>query len=199
MLPSPFNNPTLKEDLPLYPPLDQLVRVTQAVVAGPSGVAQLAGSSVLAPVLYVAFTQQLRTDSLLPRDREPCLVADVNGFGLLPGYYTARLAGSWTSLPVYEVAFRSAALPGPQGPQGSQGIQGPVGPQGSTGLQGPPGPTGSTGPQGPPGPSPSDCAFYFTGSKQVVVPPLSFNSATCILTYNTETVVVDCGQIRSWG
>jgi hypothetical protein len=77
--------------------------VTAATVAGPAGVAQTAGSSVLGPTLYVSFTQQLRTDALLPRDREPCLVDDINGTGLLPGFYLGRLAGSYTSLPVYEV------------------------------------------------------------------------------------------------
>lgn len=109
MLPSPFNNPALRDDLPRYPVLDELIRVTEAVVAGPAGVAQFAGSSVLAPVLYVAFVQQLRTDSLLPRDRVPCLAADMNGLGLLPGFYLGRLAGSWTSLPVYEIAFKVAS------------------------------------------------------------------------------------------
>lgn len=101
--PSPFNNPTLRDDLPRYPPLIQLIRVTSMVVPGPAGVAQVAGSSILAPILYVSFTEQMRTDSLLPRDREPCLAADVNGLGLSPGFYLGRLSGSWTSLPVYEI------------------------------------------------------------------------------------------------
>lgn len=100
---SPFNIPVLHEDLPLYPPLLQLIRVTATTVAGPAGVAQTAGSSVLSPTLYVAFTQQLRTDGLLPRDREPCLADDVEGAGLVAGYYLGRLAGSHNSLPVYEV------------------------------------------------------------------------------------------------
>jgi Collagen triple helix repeat (20 copies) len=48
--------------------------------------------------------------------------------------------------------------PGPQGPQGIQGIPGPGGAQGSPGLQGPAGatgpqgPAGTVGPQGAPGP-----------------------------------------------
>lgn len=100
---SPITGPNLKEELPLYPPLMQLLRVTATVVAGPAGVTQMASSSFLGPRLYVAFTQQLRTDGLLPRDREPCLVDDVNGRGISPGFYTGRLAGSHTSLPVYEV------------------------------------------------------------------------------------------------
>lgn len=102
-LPSPMTEPTLRDDLPRYPPLVQLLRTTATTVAGPSGVAQVAASSALGPTLYVAFVQQLRTDALLPRDREPCLVDDVNGFGIEPGYYLGRLAGSHTGLPVYEV------------------------------------------------------------------------------------------------
>lgn len=99
----PLNGPDLREELPLYPPLIQLLRVTDATVAGPAGITQTAGSSVPGPTLYVSFTQQLRTDGLLPRDREPCLADDVNGRGIAPGYYLGRLAGSHTSLPVYEI------------------------------------------------------------------------------------------------
>lgn len=47
------------------------------------------------------------------------------------------------------------AMPGPEGPQGIQGIQGPQGPQGikgDTGPQGPQGIKGDTGPQGTIGP-----------------------------------------------
>lgn len=98
----PFEGPLPRPNLPTYPQLLQMLRVTAATVPGPSGVAQYAGSSVLGPTLYVAFTQQLRTDSLLPRDREPCLVDDVRGAGLTPGFYHGRLAGSHNSLPVYE-------------------------------------------------------------------------------------------------
>ena len=101
---SPLTEQVLREDLPLYPPLIQLLRVTPATVPGPAGVAHVAGSSVLAPILYVSFTQQLRTDTGLPVDREPCLVSDMNGRGLSPGFYTGRLSGSHSSLPVYEVA-----------------------------------------------------------------------------------------------
>jgi hypothetical protein len=107
--PSPLVPPTLRDDLPRYPPLVQMLRVTATKVAGPGGFAQLAGSSVLGPSLYVSFTQQMRDDgSLLPRDREPCLVDDVNGVGLTPGFYLGRLAGSWTSLPVYEVTSQKS-------------------------------------------------------------------------------------------
>ena len=108
MPPSPLQPPTLRADLPVYPQLDQTLRVTATTVAGPAGVAQTAGSSVLAGIYYVAFTQQRRTDSGLLRDREPCLVQDVNGVGLTPGFYSGRLAGSHTSLPVYDVTVEPA-------------------------------------------------------------------------------------------
>lgn len=103
--PSPLTEPTLRDDLPRYPGVTQLIRVTATRAPGPTyGGNQVAGSSLLGPALYVAFTQQLRSDgSLLPRDREPCLADDVDGTGLSPGYYIGRLASSFNSLPVYEV------------------------------------------------------------------------------------------------
>lgn len=140
MGPSPLVEPILRDDLPRYPPLFQLLRVTPATVAGPAGVAQVAGSSFLGPTLYVSFTQQLRTDSLIPRDREPCLVDDVNGVISgdpgWPGFYLGRLAGSYTSLPVYEIIASTSGT----------GTVGPTGPTGPTGATGDTGPTGPTGP-----------------------------------------------------
>lgn len=79
-----------------------MVRVTGRTIPGPSGYAS-SSSTLASSSLYIAFTQQLKTDTLLPRDREPCLVVDLNGYGLAPGYYNARLAGSYQSLPLYEV------------------------------------------------------------------------------------------------
>lgn len=99
----PIAHPNLFNDLPIYPLTQQLIRVTATQAAGPSSVSQDAGSSFLAPQMHVAFVQQLRTDSLLPRDREPCLAADIRGMGITPGFYLGRLAGSHNSLPVYEV------------------------------------------------------------------------------------------------
>ncbi len=96
--------PFLGQRQPDYPPLVQLLRVTGTTVPGPTGTSQFPGSSFPGPSLYVSFTQQLRTDTMIPKDREPCLVDDVNGGGLQPGFYLGRLAGSWTSLPVYEVS-----------------------------------------------------------------------------------------------
>lgn len=103
--PTPFQAPNYRPDLPTYPVHLQLLRVTAMTVAGPAGYPQSGapGSSILAGGYYVSFTQQRRTDSGLPQDREPCLVQDVNALGLTPGFYLGRLAGSWTSLPVYEV------------------------------------------------------------------------------------------------
>ncbi len=112
-LPSPLTPPTLRADLPTYPLQLQLVRVGNTTVPGPSG---YGSSSFLGPLLYTAATQQLRTDTLLPRDREPCFALDVSGLGLAPGYYLGRLAGSYQSLPVYEVGGAGGAtaisLPG---------------------------------------------------------------------------------------
>lgn len=146
--PSPLVNPILRDDLPRYPPHLQLLRVTAATVPGPVGGSSAgAGVGTVPPsVLYVASTQQLRTDTLAPRDREPCLVVDVNNVGLTAGYYLGRLAGSWTSLPVYEVVVGTGTgSTGPQGPAGPTGSTGNPGTQGSPGPQGPIGPTGSTG------------------------------------------------------
>lgn len=110
--PSPFTSPIFRDDKPLWPLQLQLIRVTASTVAGPSGVAQTAGSSVLNPPLHVAYTQQMRTDSNLPRDREPCLAAGVRGYELTPGYHMGRLSGSWNSLPMYEVVEIGTAGPG---------------------------------------------------------------------------------------
>lgn len=103
--PSPLQPPTLRPDLPSYPPHLQLIRVTPTTIVGPSGTPGVSSANlgVVAPYIYVSVTQQLTTDTLLPRDREPCLVLDVRGTGLLPGYYLGRLAGTFQSLPLYEV------------------------------------------------------------------------------------------------
>lgn len=98
-LPSPLTSPTLRDDLPRYPVLTQLILIESigSTVAGPSG------------PLYNAVVQQLDTNLLVPRSREACLVADVVGLGLIATYYPGRLAGSFNDLPVYEVV--SPALP----------------------------------------------------------------------------------------
>lgn len=161
--------PFLGQRQPDYPPLLQLLRVTAATIPGPAGGASAGlGTGNTSPsVLYVSSVQQLRTDTLGPRDREPCLVVDVNGGGLSAGYYLGRLAGSYTSLPVYEVtALAGSSVAGPQGPQGNTGAtgstgnpgtQGTTGGTGSTGPQGPAGPAGATGSTGPQGPLGSCC------------------------------------------
>lgn len=167
---NPFGGVNPRPDLPLYPAPLQLLRVTQATVTGPPGSPQIPASSVLGPILYVAFTQQLRTDSLLPKDREPCLVDDVNGRGLVPGFYHGRLTNNWNGLPLYEVTAIGVtgsiiAISGPPGPPGAtgstgdpgtMGTPGPRGSKGDPGTQGSPGPTGSRGDpgtMGPPGPA----------------------------------------------
>lgn len=139
MTPSPFDHPTLRDDLPRYPQTLQLLRVTAATVPGPSGGESTGpGVGTVPPtVLYVSAVQQLRTDTLAPRDREPCLATDPNGIGLSAGYYLARLAGSYGGLPVYEVPGVSpsgSGTAGPAGPAGPAGATGPAGPAGSSGL-----------------------------------------------------------------
>jgi hypothetical protein len=196
-----FNSPRLRPDLPNYPLVEQLIRVTATTVTGPASGPSGSASIGDVPTLYVAFTQQQQSGSLRPRDREPCLAADMNNGGLSPGYYLARLAQSYNSLPVYEVGAGSSGATGPAGPTGSTGPAGPtgsIGPPGPTGSQGPPGTQGTTGPQGPPGPAGSvgPCSAYYTGT-YYPISSLSFNTSTCVLTYNTYTVVVDCGLIRS--
>lgn len=161
VIPSPFSSPVFRADLPVYPELLQLIRVTSGTIPGPLSMSAAAGSwntgsSALGSVLYIAFTEQLVPDTLQARDREPCLVISMNSV-LVPGFYLGRLAGSWTSLPVYEVTDRSGLSMGPEGPQGEPGVEGPQGSGGPQGLQGeigPPGPAGSHGgPPGPPGPA----------------------------------------------
>lgn len=92
--------------LPNYPIHLQACRVTASTVPWP---ATYGSSSALGPFLYASFTQQLQSDFLIPRDREPCLVFDLNGNALTHGYYLCRLAGSYNNLPVYEVATSSSS------------------------------------------------------------------------------------------
>lgn len=141
--------PFLGQRQPDYPPTDQLVRVTGAYISGPSsGASAGLGTGNTAPtVLFIASVQQLRTDTLAPRDREPCLVTEPNGATLSAGYYLGRLAGNYQGLPVYEVIAGSGGSVGPQGPVGPSGLPGPAGPSGTVGA------TGASGVPGPPGPS----------------------------------------------
>ncbi len=137
---NPFGPPKLRDDLPRYPVVTQLLRVTAATVPGPSGGASTGPGvgNVPPSVLYVSSTQQLRTDTLAPRDREPCLAVEASGAALTAGYYIGRLAGSYGGLPVYEVvASTGGGSTGPKGDKGDTGATGgagPVGPAGSSGL-----------------------------------------------------------------
>ncbi len=87
-----------------YPVHIQACRVTGSTVPGPTGASSAPGT-----LLYVAFTQQLRSDLLIPRDREPCLVFELNGETLSAGYYICRLAASYSGLPVYEAMSRASS------------------------------------------------------------------------------------------
>src|SRR4051812_41097994 len=92
--------PALGPTRPVYPHLLQSVRVTDGVIPGPSN---LLSSTTSGQLLYLSYVQQLVPSTLLPRDREPCLVIDLNGNDLGEGYYNARLAGSYGGLPLFEV------------------------------------------------------------------------------------------------
>lgn len=128
---NPLTPPSLRPELPIYPGLFQLLRVTSATVPGPTGGASsgVGTGNVAPPFLYVASTQQLRTDTLSPRDREPCLVNDVNSAGLIPAgqqfaYWLGRLAGSFNGLPVYEVTAWPNATGGSSFPHGLAALPG---------------------------------------------------------------------------
>ncbi len=100
--------PFLGKQQPLYPHLMQAVRVTTSHIPGP--ITSVSSSSITGPVLYISYTQQLDPTTLRPRDREPCLVTELNGNDLSAGYYTdCRLAGSYNGLPLYEVGNKTCA------------------------------------------------------------------------------------------
>jgi hypothetical protein len=96
----------LRSDLPLYPVHTQLCRVTAATVPGP-----MVGS----PNLYVSYVEQVVSSSQAPRDRELCLVNDLTGGGLAPGFYICRLVTSYTysgtTYPVYAAVGATQDVP----------------------------------------------------------------------------------------
>lgn len=83
---SNLNRPVLGQQLPVYPALLQVVRVT--------------GAAVTANV-YPCIVQQVSVLTL--RDREDSYVLDCNASGLGLGYYNARLVGIYNSKPLYAV------------------------------------------------------------------------------------------------
>lgn len=89
--------PILQPALSNYPVHIQVCRVTSSVGASSSGTG---GSSPFN--IYSALTQQFDSGTLSPRDREQCFVYDINGLGLVAGYYVCRLVGSLSGLPLYE-------------------------------------------------------------------------------------------------
>lgn len=88
---------TLQPNLPNYPVHIQVCRVTASTVSMPS----ISSSSSAVGLIYVSFTEQVNTETLALRDREPCLVLDPNGAGLSTGYYVCRLIGNYNTLPLY--------------------------------------------------------------------------------------------------
>ncbi len=85
--PIPLVSPVLRDDLPRYPPLIQVCRVTGDIVSG----------TTPPPNLYISYTQQVDTVTYLPADEEVCVVTDLTGDGLTDGYYVCRLVGTFTT------------------------------------------------------------------------------------------------------
>lgn len=79
-LQAPFFGP----EWPIYPHIDHIVRVYGAALAGN---------------VYTSFIQQWNP-LLILRDREAVYVWEPNGVPLGPGYYDARLVGSYMDLPL---------------------------------------------------------------------------------------------------
>ena len=69
---------------PTYPHLSQIIRIGPPVGGG----------------VYLGYVQQYVPD-LTFRDREECYLVEANGVVLLPGYYDARLVGSYNNLPFF--------------------------------------------------------------------------------------------------
>ncbi len=84
--------PGLRPQTPLYPPLEQFVRI-------PNGAA-VTFDAVSGRFAYAAFTQQY-AGNLLMRDREPCMVFHAAGDALAPGPYLCRLEGNYLGVPLY--------------------------------------------------------------------------------------------------
>jgi hypothetical protein len=94
-LPSPYNTPTQRDDIPRYPPLIQIVRVSSALITA---------SGFGAVAMYECYTQQV--NMLVPRDREPAYLLDVNSNGYEIGtYLECRLVGTYNNKPLYAVAM----------------------------------------------------------------------------------------------
>lgn len=78
--------PNFAPTVPIYPPLEELVRVTGIVSGG----------------VYEAFIEQF-TPPLGVRDRVACYVYEPNGFKLQPGIYDCRLVSNFNGLPLFAV------------------------------------------------------------------------------------------------
>jgi hypothetical protein len=83
-LQEPFFGP----EHPVYPAVDTFVRIYAPALIGVA--------------VYPAYAQQLvQNNPPLFRDREPVYVFDPNNSPLGPGYYDARLVGSYLGFPLY--------------------------------------------------------------------------------------------------
>jgi|SRR6516164_4725805 hypothetical protein len=80
--------PHLGPELPLYPELPQLVRVTGPALVG-------------TPIPIFPCLVQQYAGGLTLRDREPAYVFEPNKYPLGPAIYDCRLVGSYSGLPLY--------------------------------------------------------------------------------------------------
>jgi hypothetical protein len=87
---SNLNPPVLGQQLPVYPALPQIVRVTSAVPATTN--------------IYSCKVQQFDLGIGDLRDREDAFVFDSNKTGMIPANYYARLVSSYASKPLYASA-----------------------------------------------------------------------------------------------
>lgn len=73
---------------PLYPPTNEICRVSGPALPGDESV-------------YPAFMTQLVAGTVTLRDRAPCYVTEGSGKPLVPAYYDSLLVGAFNGLPLY--------------------------------------------------------------------------------------------------
>lgn len=117
--------------LPLYPQIDQIVRVQEPIVPGSStggggggsgtpsgGIGSLTMGRRLGagagPTYYNAVTQQWNGTTAF-RDRENCIAIEMNGNQISPDLYPARLIGNYQGSPLYALLASSQAFSGAWG------------------------------------------------------------------------------------
>ena len=84
-----YEPPYLGKQLPTYPHLAQLVRLTGPALSG------------TVPAIYPCVVQQFDPTTLSSRDREQAYVVEPNGIALGPAIYDCRLVSSYLGLPLF--------------------------------------------------------------------------------------------------